>query len=333
MANILLTEKCVRACPYCFARKHMDNAPAEDGLSWENLIYAVNLLEAAGEKHAALLGGEPTIHREFVDFVLYLAARQFHVNIFTSAIVSQSTLGEMDKHFADIRPGALSFVVNLNHPDLSTAAQLDRIDAFLRVFGPLSTPGFNIYEPDFDLTFIFEAVNRYGMHRHVRLGLAHPIPGAVNAFVAKEDMAKTMQRLLSFLPVFERLNITPGFDCGFPLCMFTDDELGRLFKACRGNIKFGCGPAIDIGPDLNVWACFPLANVQKKSLYDFTDFNSIREFYAKVHGRIRIEAGGIFEQCDSCRFREQHLCEGGCLAHIIRELPAERLERIAEVGA
>jgi hypothetical protein len=328
MANILLTEKCVRACPYCFARKHMENAPAADHMPWENFVYAVDFLETAGEKHAALLGGEPTIHPEFVDLVLYLLARQFHVNVFTSGIISQNRLGEMEKHLTPDSSRPRSFVVNMNHPDLSTAAQLDRIDCFLGIFGPACTPGFNIYEPDFDLTFIFEAIQKYGMQRHVRLGLAHPIPGAATAFVTRDDMDRVMQRLFSFLPLFDTFRVTPGFDCGFPLCLFSDEQLGGLFKTALGNVKFGCGPAIDIGPDLHVWSCFPLANVQKRSLYDFNTLLDLKNYYSGLHDRIRIEAGGVFERCDGCRWRDVHLCEGGCLAHSIRELPEDRLERI-----
>ena len=42
MPNILLTQKCIRSCPYCFARKHMHDSPPDDILKWEDLIYIVD---------------------------------------------------------------------------------------------------------------------------------------------------------------------------------------------------------------------------------------------------------------------------------------------------
>jgi len=44
MANVLLTEKCVRACPYCFAKEYLKESK-ENMLSWENLIYIADLFE------------------------------------------------------------------------------------------------------------------------------------------------------------------------------------------------------------------------------------------------------------------------------------------------
>ena len=72
MANILLTEKCVRSCPYCFAKEHMDGAESDRTITWDNLIYIADLLEISREPHVSLLAGEPTLHPDFIDFVLYL---------------------------------------------------------------------------------------------------------------------------------------------------------------------------------------------------------------------------------------------------------------------
>ncbi|NOZ37009.1 MAG: 4Fe-4S cluster-binding domain-containing protein, partial [Gammaproteobacteria bacterium] len=61
MPNILLTQKCVRSCPYCFAKKHMANSVPDDILSWENFIYLADLFEKSGERKFPLLGGEPSL--------------------------------------------------------------------------------------------------------------------------------------------------------------------------------------------------------------------------------------------------------------------------------
>ena len=42
MANVLLTKKCVRSCPYCFAKEEMSGVD-EEILEWEDLIYIIDL--------------------------------------------------------------------------------------------------------------------------------------------------------------------------------------------------------------------------------------------------------------------------------------------------
>ncbi|MFC2112024.1 radical SAM protein [Bacteroidota bacterium] len=330
MANLLLTEKCVRSCPYCFAQQHMESA---DNLwmDWEDLIYIADLHETSGEHAIALLGGEPTLHPELTEFTLYLVERGFHVNIFTSGIVSDKSFEKMESNLASIHPDRISFVCNLNHPDLSTAAEKEKIDRFLNSFGHLTVPGFNVYKLDFDMDYLIQYVNRFGMRKHIRLGLCHPIVGEKNTYIALDDLKKMAEHLMSYVPVLEKFRLKLGFDCGMPMCLFSEEQLGILFKLNGGNVIFNCGPALDIGPDMSVWSCFPLSNYQRKSIYDFDSLNDIRRFYEQLHHKVRTEAGGIFEECDSCKYREENLCSGGCLAHLLTRFQDEPRIRLKEV--
>jgi len=332
MPNILLTQKCVRSCPYCFAQKHMDESPPEDMMTWENLIYIADLLETSGEKGVSLLGGEPFLHPYIVDFVLYLLERNLHVNIFTSGIMSDKMFREARKFLSNIEPDRLSFVCNVNNPEISPSSELERTRRFLKEFGRLTNLGFNIYKNDFEMDFLFQYINEFGLKRHIRIGLAHPIPGEKNVFIKKENLPQFAERFISYAPMFERFRVDPGFDCGIPLCLFSDEQLGKLYKINKGNLKFGCGPAIDIGPDMMVWSCFPLSRYQKKSLYEFDSLQDILQFYHEnLHSKVRIEASGIFEKCDTCVHREDGICTGGCLAHNLTHFMNEAPIRFREV--
>lgn len=165
----------------------------------------------------------------------------------------------------------------------------------------------------------------------MRLGLAHPIPGMNNTHVPVINFPMMIEKLISYLPLFERFRIRPGFDCGFAICLFTDEQLGKFFKINLGNLKFGCGPAIDIGPDMTVWSCFPLSSFHKKSVFEFNSLHEISDFYSSLHHAVRVESGGIFEKCDDCRYREEGLCSGGCLAHLLNNFHNEAMVRMAEV--
>lgn len=115
------------------------------------------------------------------------------------------------------------------------------------------------------------------------------------------------------------------------MCIFTDEELGKLFKHTMGNVNFRCGAAIDVGPDLSVWACFPLSGYNKHSLLEFQNHEELCHCFADFHNSIRIEVGGIFEKCDSCQHRIKGLCSGGCLSHSLNKFVKEERIRNAQV--
>jgi len=331
MPNLLLTEKCVRACPYCFAKVKMDGSKPDAILSWDNLIYVADFFETSNEKNISLLGGEPTLHPDFVDIVLYLLRREFHVNIFTSGIVESGKLEIIAEYLSGCHPDRLSIVCNVNEPKITSEGEREKLHRFLSIAGPLTTLGFNIFEPDFDLEFLFRLVSQYGLRKHLRLGLAHPIPLSGNRCLAVDDLGKMADRLLSYVPLFHEYKIAPGFDCGFPLCIFTDEQLGLLFKTNRNGLNFGCGAAIDIGPDLSVWPCFPLSDFHRKSIYDFNTVADIVNAYREIHDKVRNESAGIFPKCDECPHRERGLCAGGCLSWMISEFKREPRLRPEEV--
>lgn len=324
MANILLTPKCVRACPYCFAKKYLETASSKKFFSWEDLIYVVDLVAADGKNHVSLLGGEPTLHPDFSDFIIYLMERDFGVSVFTSGIMSESALKKISVFKDRIPHERLSFICNINHPKTYKPAETESLKKFLTIFGSYTSASFNIYEPNFDMDFLFQYINSFGLKRQIRMSFAHPIFKMNNAHIKIEDMKRTIERLFHYMPTIEKLNIKPGFDCGFTMCLFSDEQLGRIFKIIGHEIKFGCGPAIDIGPDMEVWCCFPLYNFNRKSVFEFTSIKGIYDYYMSMQEKVRSEVGGIFEDCDNCKHREEKRCSAGCVAHILKSFDKEQ---------
>jgi len=300
----------------------MDTTPSDE-LSWDNLIYIADFMELSGERKIALLGGEPSLHPHFVDFTSYLLERNFHVNVFTSGIMSKDKLAEAKRFLGKYPIENLTFTCNMNHPDISSPIERERVEDFLTAFGHLTSLGFNIYQTGFDLKFLIEYINKFKLGRHIRFGLAHPIPGETNKSIPVDKLKEMAVKFVSHLELFEENKVSPGFDCGMPMCVFTDEELGRIFKLNRGMVSFGCGPAIDIGPDMMVWSCFPLSGIQKRSLYEFNSLQEIGSFYRELHMKIRKKAGGIFKDCEGCVHRANDVCKGGCIAHSLGDRKEE----------
>jgi organic radical activating enzyme len=146
-------------------------------MSWENLIYIADFLKVSGQRHVSLPGGEPTIHPDCVDFILYLLQRDFDVTVFTNGMLSPSRLEEFEHHLAEVRTDRLNFVCNLNDHVQTPASKKEtkKVERFLSAMGPWVSAGFNIYRPDFTLDFLFDLINRFCMKRHLRLGITNPI--------------------------------------------------------------------------------------------------------------------------------------------------------------
>ncbi len=115
-------------------------------------------------------------------------------------------------------------------------------------------------------------------------------------------------------------DISVGFDCGFVLCMFTEEEIGRLFLA-NARFRSSCGVVLDIGTDLSVWACFPLSTFCRG--VHLTDYGSIAEvsrYFDNEFGRLYNT--GAMDQCITCKYRKRKQCTGGCASHVYRRLNA-----------
>ena len=310
----------------------MAGSPPAERLSWENLIYLADFIRASGEKCVSLLGGEPTLHPDFVDFVLYLIERNFDVTVFTNGILSDSRLDEVKQHLTAPPVERLSFVCNLNDPEVTPAPAgvNQRVHRFLSIMGPWTSVGFNIYHLDFKLEFLCDLINRYGMKRQLRLGIAHPVPGLKNIYIHPENIGKVIHRLSGYADLLDRFRIKPGFDCGFPICKLSDQQLGWLYRLA-GQAQFGCGPPIDIAPDMSVYCCFPFSQFHRRSIFEFDSLQQVREYYSKLQNQIREELPGIYEQCDGCIHREEGRCAGGGACQLLNRLVTEAPVRLPAI--
>jgi MoaA/NifB/PqqE/SkfB family radical SAM enzyme len=333
MANLLLTNRCVRSCPYCFARRELLPAGRGDFVAWEDVVFVADFLARSGESHLSLLGGEPLLHPDFVDLVLYLRERGLGLTVFTSGVAPEATLRDLEAHLAGMDPAELQIVCNLNDPEQTPPGRGEqaRLERFLSVFGPQVMPGFTVYRPDFELEFLFDLIGRFGLRRQVRLGLAHPVPGAKSRHLRPEQYREAAARLCSYRPLFERLRVKPGFDCGFVQCLFTDEQLGWLERLRGEAASFECGAAIDIAPDMSLYACFPLSRFHRRSLYEFDTLQDVAQFYDRLRDDLHAELPGVFDECDGCVHRQEGACSGGGSCHLLCRLMGEASVRLPEI--
>ncbi len=318
MATILLNSPCHRARPHGSAANETYGPTGAQSLSWENLIYIADFLRASGQFRVSLGGGEPIIHPECVDFILYLLDRGFDVTLCTDGILSPLRLKEFRQHLTGVP--IEGFQVLCHFPDPVQPPGLPRetpgLHRFLAVMGPWTQGGFTIHGPDFSLDFLFEAISRFGLKRQVRLSLAHPAPGSQAGFIEAGEMRRVVEGLNEHRQLFESQRVRPDLDCGWPLCTFSDGELGWLHRL-RGQAPGGCRPAFAIAPDMTVSFCLALSHYQSTSLFEFDDLEQIDRHFSRLQDRIKAEAAGIYPECDGCASRENGGCSGGGLCQIV----------------
>ncbi len=326
MANILLTSSCTSGS----AGNETSGPTGGQSLSWFNLIYLADFLWASGQRQVSLGGGEPTRHPECVDFILYLLDRGFDVTLCTDGSLSPSRLEEFRRHLAGVPIERLQVVCNLRDPVQPPVSPHDtqRLHNFLAVMGPWTQAGFVIQRLDFSLDFLFDAISRFGLQRRLRLGLAHPVPGSQAGFIPAEDMRRVVERLYSHRQLFETHGVRPDLDCGWPLCKFSDAELGWLHRF-RGHAPGGCGPAFVISPDMRVYHCLPLSHYQSKSLFEFDSMEQIDRHFSQLRHAIKAEIAGIYAECEGCRSREDGGCDGGGVCQIVSCCIGEAPTRLA----
>jgi hypothetical protein len=321
--NLIINNTCNRACPYCFARSKVNLSDTSTGskaqdISLENFERYLDFHVASGIPLLKLLGGEPTLHPEFLEFIRRAHQRCLETLVFTNGLWPRRVQEALRS--IPLPDWRLKFLFNVNEPHLQPAAQFAHAQESMRIAGLQGSCGFNIYREEFDLEFVPDLVDACGLDRGLRLGLASPIVGTENSFLDTGVLKALGARLAEQLRKLERRDVLAAFDCGFPLCMFSEEALGSLVLNSRG-VQSVCGYPIDVGPDLTAWPCFPLSDCENVRLLDFRNAAELRAHYAKRLAGFR--RMGTTEECLTCKFLDRGQCCGGCVARTLRDWAAK----------
>jgi radical SAM protein with 4Fe4S-binding SPASM domain len=314
--NILISRYCNRRCTFCFAQQRLGKQAASGGatfISRENMRKIMTVLKRSGDMDLRLLGGEPTLHPEFLDIVHEALAEGFRVHLFTNGMMQQKTVDVL----AEIPEDRISLLCNVSPQANDSARQKEMVAYTLQRLNTRAKLGITITSFDDDFGYIIETIDRYQLQRRVRVGIAQPIVGQDNAYVHPSRYRDVGTYIVGLAEKFHQRNILIGFDCGLTLCMFDEAQIGRLFTISEG-LKMLCNPIIDVGPDMDIWHCFPLSEVLLTRLERFNSRNEMVSYYQKHIKPYR--SIGCKPDCLRCAFFRTKQCTGGCLAHAMNAL-------------
>lgn len=333
MANILVTARCNRRCTFCFAQRRISEMIQEKdkglNMSREDIRYTMDFMERTDERALRLLGGEPTLHPEFVDIVNEALARHFHIHVFTNAMMSK----EIADFLASLPKDRLSILCNISPQANDTERQISLRNYALDRLGDRVTLGITVTEPEFDYEFLLDHIRRFKLRKSIRIGVAQPIVGKDNVYLKTSDYRAAGRSIANMARACVKSDVLIGFDCGMTLCMFSEEELGVLATSSEGYSSL-CDPIIDIGPNLDVWHCFPLSEVLMTNMRHFKTRREMVNYYRMLITPYKNL--GCRPECLRCDYKRRGQCFGGCMAHAmnaLNRLPPRRAEEVIPPGA
>jgi hypothetical protein len=322
--NILVTSECNRKCSYCFAKERISFSSDEEArrhppkrISRDDFRLALEFAKRSRLPVVGILGGEPSLHPEFPALLADAWEAGLDTKVFTNALWPEEHL-EAVVAARKGRGRRLNVIVNVNEPERSPAGEHEaqaRLLARLRGSASLS---FNISHPEFDGSFLVRMIDRARIRRGIRVGVAQPLAEIPNEHIDVADYGRMVPSLLRLAEACDRGDVSLGFDCGFRMCMFTAEQLGRLVQS-GARFKAACGPAVDVGTDLSAWACFPLSAFSEGvRMTDFETRDALSRHFRRQFARLY--RAGAMPECVGCRYRRRGQCAGGCAAHVYRRL-------------
>ena len=309
MANLYLTHKCNRGCPFCFARKVLKEGGGniDEILTIEEVKTLINQFPNQFREFG-ILGGEPFLYPHLGELLELLWQNNIMPKIFTSAT---NPMPESIRNI-DLLKIPVSFIVNIGTRDTYSDEKYNNLVQFFSKFNIVSSLSYTILDLNADTTFLFDVIDQFKLlTRSIRVGVALPIYKGGNQYVAKEQYKQLADFFVEFAQKAYDRSVLLGMDCGFVACMFTPTQIGAL-QRCGVNFSFVCGAAIDIGAKLKAWNCFPLFQLHRENVLEAKNVGElIHKFNTKMNEYFNNQIG-IFEECRDCKYFKRRVCEGGC---------------------
>lgn len=343
MANIMLTSICNLKCPYCFANEFVNQSDTE--ITETNFRKALEFILGDGSEHSVgLIGGEPTTHSQFENFLRIVLAdpRVKIVSLYTNGIL-------LDRYWSLMSHEKLRLLINCNSPvtlgDSAFAQMRNNLDELVinRMQKDHVTLGINMYGPNFQFDYMLELLQRYD-YDHVRVSLSVPNVVDQRNRDAHSYFLQMKPLLIKFFFELISNGILPNFDCNkLPTCLITPSErkefidllqqtnlIKKRYKSNLFSDSVGCSPVVDILQDLTAVRCFGLSEYTKQPITSYSGIRELKGFYSRAIDAYA--SNTVYNStCATCHNRMVGRCYGGCLAYKINEII--ELHKLAEARA
>ena len=301
MANLVINTYCNLKCPYCFAEDEKQTYVNQE-MTEENFKKAVNWITKTDDR-VGIIGGEPTLHSKFGDYMMYLIN-----NPKVNTIMLYTNGTHMEKYLTLLSNHKVRLLVNLNHPEVVGGEKklnkiLDNIEKLIALKkdndieeSQLSI-GLNLYKPGQDYQFFIDALKRFDMHT-CRMSVSIENIANMREYDPMDYFKKMKDTLVNFLWDLIKIDCITREDCNFiPKCLFEEQELdtinaelhrvARKHNICPSEAEIcvqscvnGFAP-LDIHPDLTASKCFGCSEYDKQNIHDHCDWQHLNNYFRK----------------------------------------------------
>lgn len=324
--NVMMTTMCNLRCPYCFAIEWMHGKSSSITMPLSMSEKILDFLRSIGMEEFRMVGGEPTLHPDFVEFVDRVMASGLILHLFTNGLWSNKARQKIEQ----IPMGCFKALININEPQEMTKAQRRSLQYTLewaRSYNQKSpcesrviNIGVNIHNLKKDYGFILESALLYEFPI-IRISPAFPIVGSHNVAIQLTEYRQYGHLIYLWAKLLydrfgSQLNLV--LDCVVPLCRtFSKQQIDNLLAwgNVQGLLDNCCSNSQTIMPDGSIIGCFIVSSLYKVASMDDLwgkPHNEIVEQFVQAV-RKRISAPAI-EECRTCSLY-MGICQGGCLGY------------------
>ena len=231
-----------------------------------------------GKDPVRLMGGEPTLHSQYLEIIRLLKSQNYHVVVFTNGL--RKILRETSPCLPD------RILVNVNDWEIYSSAQRAAICDNLSFFGARAGLAYTILESQFDLSIHRALILENQLQPVIRLGLAQPIIGGDNAYLPDSTLPEVHKQVVTWAEMLANDGIRLSFDCGFIRRFFNDEDFEKLVRA-HTMLRFDCTPNIDVAPGLRVMRCFAFSEFERLSWRDFDNIQQLNDWFLRQDTLLR----------------------------------------------
>jgi len=320
-ATILLSERCNASCPHCI---NADQRNQKTHMDEKKLKILIEDLLSDNFNNLKLLGGEPTIHPNFLELYPYFQSKFKQVTLFTNALndnVKKITLRPSDYityngYFIDSHFDTEKFLPRNPVP-------------FLRTIQNVINTNFDFDKFKERALFVRDFFHSAKLERNYVMALS--LDCTEDIFAHAEELNKIFIDILRFIA---KNNVTTTTHRNAPVCFFVNPELIRLRKLCQNSFfphhicDVSYGQAI-IDTDFNLKYCdrMPriIGNVFKNE-FETIDFEAFKMLM--YQGYLWKMQDNYNHKCHGCKLWGKE-CNGGCYANLNSKVFEETL-RVGE---
>jgi organic radical activating enzyme len=319
--NLIITTKCNKGCSFCFAKNDDHQEMSLDTFRRIlDKIEETKKVEGVEEIPVKLLGGEPTAHKNFVQFLEEIEKRNLQAVIVSNFLFREEIRYKIADFIAKVETYILVNASNLNDSIINKwADNYNTIYSYSRMmdieerincgytFEESKNWEYYINYTDYLLKNIYKIEN---------LRMSMQFPGFRDNkenfyFINNKELGKKF-----FMTARKAIDVGAGplIDCIVYPCMFENWEEYKFVRKFCLNFNTKCpSPANDVFPDYKAIYCYPLKNnisINSKDLTVIETEEALINKYGDLKSKINLP-----ETCKTCRHLNiDQSCNGPCLA-------------------